>query len=446
VFNNTARIGGGLCLHYGTPALNGNVVFANTAYMGGGLWLYQTDATLRGNTVFSNTAEGGGGLSLLHVQFVLGHDTLEGNTIISNTSSNMGGGLFFQSGAATLSGNVIRGNTDSGTGNWWNGGGGLYMCCGNTSTLINNVIADNRAISGSGSELVIRESSPSLLHTTFAGNSGDDGSGVYVFSSPDGAYSTVALTNTILVSHTIGISVTGGNTVMVNGILWYNTPFTVSQATTATITVQNERWGTPAFAADGYHITAASAAMDAGVDAGVTTDIDGHYRPYGSAPDLGADEIIATSVPTDTGSTLVYTDTQALPTTVQIPASAVTETTLLVYTPVETATTPSGFAFTGRAFELDAYRDGVLLSGFTFSVPVTITLHYTSTDVVAMDVTNLRLEYWNNGTGKWEDAACGSYDRHPTENWLAVPVCHLSRFALFGEQHRIYLPLVLRNG
>ena len=46
---------------------------------------------------------------------------------------------------------------------------------------------------------------------------------------------------------------------------------------------------------DGYHLTAASAAIDQGVDAGVTTDIDGQVRPMGLAPDLGADEFQPTT-------------------------------------------------------------------------------------------------------------------------------------------------------
>jgi hypothetical protein len=56
--------------------------------------------------------------------------------------------------------------------------------------------------------------------------------------------------------------------------------------------------GTPAFAPDGYHLTALSGAIDHGVDAGVTSDIDGEARPQGLAPDLGADEYVeGTSYP-----------------------------------------------------------------------------------------------------------------------------------------------------
>jgi hypothetical protein len=51
-------------------------------------------------------------------------------------------------------------------------------------------------------------------------------------------------------------------------------------------------WGDPDFVdylAGDYHIGENSDAIDAGVDAGVITDIDGLLRPY-QLPDIGADE------------------------------------------------------------------------------------------------------------------------------------------------------------
>jgi hypothetical protein len=64
-----------------------------------------------------------------------------------------------------------------------------------------------------------------------------------------------------------------------------------------TITVTNEYTGDPAFAADGYHLTAGSAAIDRGVDVGVDDDIDGDPRPLGTDYDLGADEFTAAPAP-----------------------------------------------------------------------------------------------------------------------------------------------------
>ena len=124
-----------------------------------------------------------------------------------------------------------------------------------------------------------------------------------------------------------------------------------------------------------------------------------------------------------------------------------TDTTTLVFTPVATTAIPSGFQFAGHAFGLDAYRDGVLLPGFAFSGSVTITLHYSDADVAGLDEYSLLLEYWNEASGQWEDAACGAYDRHPGQNWLAVPICHLSQFALLGKRAtpRVYLPLVAKG-
>jgi hypothetical protein len=39
-----------------------------------------------------------------------------------------------------------------------------------------------------------------------------------------------------------------------------------------------------------FHLSIGSAARNAGIDAGVLTDVDGDARPTGLAPDIGADE------------------------------------------------------------------------------------------------------------------------------------------------------------
>ena len=66
-------------------------------------------------------------------------------------------------------------------------------------------------------------------------------------------------------------------------------------------------------------------------------------------------------------------------------------------------------------------------------------------EVGGMDENQLLLQTWNTTAGKWEDAACGAYERHAAQNWLSVPICHLSQFALCGRQYRSYLPLITRN-
>jgi len=321
VYDNIAQYGGGLYLNSSAATLTGNRVQGNTAQAlweagsGGGLYLYHSsDANVAGNRVEDNTASGywggtggGGGLYLDYSDAVLSGNTitanttyfdggglylyhsdgtLRGNTIVANTADFNGGGLYLDESDAKLSGNTVTSNTA------FDDGGGLYLE-ESDATLINNLVADDQA-NGLGSGLYIGGSSPRLLHTTIARNADGDGSGVYVTNSGS-SYSTVALTNTILVSHTVGITVAVGNTARLEATLWgtdtwANVTDWGGAGTIITGTVNH--WGDPAFVdpeAGDYHIGPSSSAVDAGVNAGVRTDVDNEPRPY-QTPDLGADE------------------------------------------------------------------------------------------------------------------------------------------------------------
>jgi hypothetical protein len=102
------------------------------------------------------------------------------------------------------------------------------------------------------------------------------------------AYNTVTLTNTIMVSQTVGVTATATNTVTFNGVLWFGNGAHTGGA--GSFNVQHATTGDPAFAADGYRLTRNSLAIDHGVSAGVSIDLDGDLRPIGSGADLGADE------------------------------------------------------------------------------------------------------------------------------------------------------------
>lgn len=142
--------------------------------------------------------------------------------------------------------------------------------------------------------------------------------------------------------------------------------------------------------------------------------------------------------------TLVYTDAQGDLTQISLPAGAVTETVELLYTPLTPAAPPTGFAFGNTAFTLTAFRNNQAQSGFTFAQPVLVTLHYREADVAGMAEASLQLLWYNPQTQSWEEAACGAYNRQPTQNQLTVPICHLSQFGLFGERQAVYLPVVRR--
>jgi len=183
--------------------------------------------------------------------------TLDSNLIISNTANNEGGGIHI-----------------FGVGTW-----------------TNNVLIDNYA-GHSGSAMFILPGGPELVHTTLARNHGGDGSAIYITDGPVPGWTTsVELINTVFVSHTIGISITAGHTVTVDSVLWHDVPTKLSAESGSSTTIKNEFTGDPAFAVDGYHITAGSEAIDNGMDAGISVDMDGEPRPAGAGYDLGADEL-----------------------------------------------------------------------------------------------------------------------------------------------------------
>ena len=277
-------VGGGVYIITATATLIDKQIVDNGAFDGGGgLFLLNSNAIIARNSIVSNSSLQGGGLCLLE-----SNPTLIGNTIASNNAWH-GGGLWVEGTEISFSGNRVIDNSAQGC------GGGLDVR-NSTGKLTNNIVADNHAGGYNdecdGGGLYIANSQLHLLHNTIASNAGGDGSGIRV------SQSTVWMTNTILVSHTVGISATTGSTLTLEATLWgtgawangtdWGGPGTVS---TGSIDI----WEDPCFVnpdAGDYHICSSSEAIDAGVDVGVTSDIDGQLRPWGTAPDLGADEVI----------------------------------------------------------------------------------------------------------------------------------------------------------
>jgi hypothetical protein len=313
----TTGYGGGLYMNGAVRAvISGNLVISNvasTAYCGagGGIYLYPYANTLSGaqvqfNQVLSNTATtksnscawGGG----IHG----GPDgvLIQGNVIAGNRANGYGGGsgagLYQWFGSATYRNNLIRGNLGSVSGqavylgysqshfegnrvvdNATSQGIQLEISEGDGPTLVNNVIARSGDKTLAATGYAGNPLTATLLHNTLVGSG--TGYGVYV----ETGYVTLFLTNTIVVSHTWGITdtVPTSSTVLADHTLfWANTHNGIRGISPVD--------GNPVFAADGYHILTGSAAYNRGIDAGVTTDIDGDPRPDSCSPDIGADELI----------------------------------------------------------------------------------------------------------------------------------------------------------
>jgi hypothetical protein len=311
VISNTASnavggSGGGLSFSNSSGVLIDNRIQGNTAStgsgmysggVGGGLEFYgNSNAILNGNLVSNNVASTasigyGGGLYLARTEATLSGNRVQDN-VASTVDCGMGGGLSLGISDATLVDNTIISNaaTINPTAPGW--GGGLRMWSDSTFTLTNSIFAGNLANTGGSGLWFEGESaepiSGRLRHTTIADNNGSSGQGVYV-----GDYTTLSFINTIIAGHTsVGVYVGSSGTADLNATLWYNggeDTGGTGTIMTGTINVYEDpafirpNWGN-------YHIAENSAAKDTGLNAGVTTDIDGQPRPYDIGYDMGADE------------------------------------------------------------------------------------------------------------------------------------------------------------
>jgi hypothetical protein len=201
--------------------------------------------------------------------------TLAGTRFMSNTATGAGGAAIIAN-QGTLEGAVFEGN-------WAQGNGGALIVNVGSTRIINALFSRNAA-GGEGDALFLYQSvSSTILHSTISSPTVASGAAIVVNSG------TVEITDTLISSYTIGISLTGGS-----AFEDYNLFSGVSITTTGGIThgghslSGNPMFGNPS--GGDYHLGSGSAAIDAGVEAGVAYDFEGDPRPLGAGFDIGYDE------------------------------------------------------------------------------------------------------------------------------------------------------------
>jgi uncharacterized repeat protein (TIGR01451 family) len=303
--NASGGYGGGLALRWSDVTLQRNTIDSNEAEGGGGLEAYLSDLVLTqnslthnratvecggaahsasgtvwatGNLVSGNQAQlNGGGMA-----FCYGDTVLDGNTVISNAAGDGGGGLYFSHSQGRVEATLVRGNDAL-------YGGGIGLREGSAIEATNTLVAENAA-AGDGGGIYVEASLLQALHTTLARNDGPSGLCV---TRHAGEGSSATFTNTILVSHTLGMTVAQGSHATLDATLWGAGPWANGRDWAGDGTLDAgtiNLWQEPGFAAEGYHLGPDSAAVDAGIDAGVSQDVDGQPRPHFDGYDLGADE------------------------------------------------------------------------------------------------------------------------------------------------------------
>ena len=337
---NSQGYGGGLFISGDAVSASGNTMLNNTAIITGGVG-YGGGIAINGapNVIISNNrvthniaqsdairkhgTHGGGIYCFRSNNIIIGGNNITDN-IASTSAYGAGGGVYLQScNQGKIIANWITSNWGSqGPGNGYGGGldayatseleiegnrflenqasesqygygGGLYLSHNTTFTMTNNIVARNTAnYHGGGISCETVPAEPitgTLLHNTFVANNGGSSSRGRTAIDLRQGHVELTLVNNIIAIHEQGIYVAENSRATLHHTLFYANHAGI-MAGEGDIENHDALTGQDPLLTADYHLRAGSPAIDAGMVAGVGTDIDGQPRPLGFAPDIGADE------------------------------------------------------------------------------------------------------------------------------------------------------------
>jgi fibronectin-binding autotransporter adhesin len=283
VSNYSAYEGGGIWAFSSLVIANSDFISNSADSEGGGVYVAPTRPAQIINTEFRrNTAGDGGGAVVGSI--ILSGGRFEGNHAIATIPTFSGGGGLSVYDSLDITGTEFIGNSA------YRGGGilhhGTSTYGANAGRIVNVLFSQNTAEVGGAAFWTTSPSGTQILFTTIASPTLNGVSAIAV------ATGTVGLTNTIIANHAVGIE-------RINGDVYedYNLFFSNTTNISGTLVSggTHDVFGNPNFvdpALGNYHIISPSAAIDAGVNAGVATDLDGLPRPFGAGHDIGAYEYI----------------------------------------------------------------------------------------------------------------------------------------------------------
>jgi RHS repeat-associated protein/uncharacterized repeat protein (TIGR01451 family) len=239
--------GGGVYISSGNPTIQNNTFQDNSANYGGGLYNSSGNPIIQNNTFQDNLANGGSGGGIANSS---GNPIIQNNTFQGN-SANYGGAIAHSFGSPIIQNNTFQDNSAS------SNGGGIYNSFG-SPMIRNNILASNSANDGGGIYSAGGSPGPAVDFNDVWNNSGGDYYGV------------------IPGSHDISVD--------------------------------------PLFAgapASDFHLLSESPCIDAGdPDNYPPTDFEGDPRPLGDAPDIGADETLASYAYAESHTAIDYSHLQ----------------------------------------------------------------------------------------------------------------------------------------
>lgn len=257
-----------------------------------------TGVVLKNNRIRNNVAGvigpgyGGGVSAFWATEMLAASNLLEGNTASARPGQDSPGGGMFVHGSqnVNLNANWVLLNTANETSG---DGGGLWIQSNSSFTMTNNIVAGNWASDrGGGLALGTNQGEPvtgTLLHNTFVANNAGSGGGqvaIYVGSN----WISLTLVDNLFSTHTYALYGSSGSSATLDHTLFWANSSGGTGGGIGIIANSGAITGQDPLLNASWHLRTGSPAIDAGVNAGVTADIDGDARPLDAGYDIGADE------------------------------------------------------------------------------------------------------------------------------------------------------------
>jgi hypothetical protein len=158
---------------------------------------------------------------------------------------------------------------------------------------------------------------------------------------------------------------------------------------------------------------------------------------------------VTTAVTPAQGGSLIYTDSDGLEISVQIPPAAVTATGELALYALPYDYWMGETAVIGQQFDLSFAHDDIEQPDYTFLRPITIRLRYPDSEAAILTDESALVLQWGN-EGSWAEASttCDpaiTPTLDTTTNTFTASICRLNRFALVGPTEQMILPVVFQR-
>jgi hypothetical protein len=270
--------GGGLyanTLAPGVVNLDGDTFIENDGWMGGGVAAGR--AVINRTTFQGNSGGSGAGA------YLTGESQITESAFFQNVAVNDGGGLSVSMVSPSL---VMEDTKFIGNTGGYDLGGAMHVNAQDI-TMKNVAVADTQVTTGSAILFSNDESTISLYHLTVNDTHLYNGARTGTFGIRIHGPTIVNIWNSMITNHGAGVKIDSGSACLLDHTLWFGNAQNIEGAELSYYDI-SPVLSDPAYAVDRHHLTAASGAIDHGVDRLIPYDIDGDARV--NLPDIGADE------------------------------------------------------------------------------------------------------------------------------------------------------------